>query len=56
MKIVLEITMSKFGPDVDIQPDEEVMSLSLKDHEDVVDEIIRSLQHYRVISEDQTGA
>ena len=55
MKIVLEITMSKFGPDVDIQPDDEALTLSQQDHENVVDEIIRSMQHYRVI-DNQTGA
>ena len=53
MKIVLEIKMSKFGPDVDIQPDDDAVILCQQDHEAVVDEIIRSMGYYRILSEDQ---
>jgi len=56
MRIVLEITLSKFGPDVDIQPDDEALALSQHDHEQVVDEVIRSMTHYRILNADQTDA
>lgn len=56
MRIVLEIKTSKFGPDVDIQPDSEVMMLPKDDHEAMVDEIVRAMEHYRIFNADQTGA
>lgn len=47
MKITLEITSYDIGgPDVDVQPDHDFLLLSAASQQALVEEAIRSLQHY----------
>jgi len=46
MKITLAFTLYDNGPDVDVQPDRDFLNLSVPYQQSLIEETIRSLQHY----------
>jgi hypothetical protein len=46
VKITLEVTLYDSGPDVDVRPDRDFLTLGAPYQQALIEEAIRSLQHY----------
>jgi hypothetical protein len=55
MKIVLDVeVISDFGINIDVQPEIAITDLSVPDQQAIVEEAIRSLEHYIIMINDPT--
>ena len=57
MKIVLDVQLSSFGINIDVQPDDAIADMNGAEQQAIAEEAIRALQHFIVmITPDQTTA
>jgi len=57
MKIVLEVNLSSFGINIDVQPDNLIDDMDGAEQQAIAEEAIRALQHFIImITPDQIGA
>lgn len=57
MKIVLDVHLSSFGINIDVQPDNLIDDMDGSEQEAIAEEAIRALQHFIImITSDQEGA
>ncbi len=57
MKIVLEVNLSSFGINIDVQPDNSIDDMDGAEQQAIAEEAIRALQHFIImITPDQIGA
>jgi hypothetical protein len=57
MKIVLDVQLSDFGINIDVQPDNAIADMSGAEQQAIAEEAIRALQHFiLMVTPDQTGA
>ena len=55
MKIVLDVeVISDFGINIDVQPEIAITDLSVPEQQAIVEEAIRSLEHYIIMIKDPT--
>ena len=55
MKIVLDVELiSGFGINIDVQPEFAITDLSVPEQQAIVEEAIRSLEHYIIMINDPT--
>jgi hypothetical protein len=55
MKIVLDVeVISDFGINIDVQPEIAITDLSVPEQQAIVEEAIRSLEHYIIMINDPT--
>ena len=55
MKIVLDVELiSDFGINIDVQPEITITDLSVPEQQAIVEEAIRSLEHYIIMINDPT--
>lgn len=56
MKIVLDVQLSSFGINIDVQPDRAIDNMSGADQQAIAEEAIRALEHYIImVTPDQVG-
>ena len=46
MRIVLDVQLSSFGINIDVQPDKSINKMSGADQQAIAEEAIRALEHY----------
>ena len=57
MKIVLEVNLSSFGINIDVQPDNSIDDMDGAEQQAIAEEAIRALQHFIVmVTPDQIDA
>lgn len=57
MKIVLEVNLSSFGINIDVQPDNSIDDMDGAEQQAIAEEAIRALQHFIImITPDQIDA
>jgi hypothetical protein len=57
MRIVLDVQLSSFGINIDVQPEDAIADMSGAEQQAIAEEAIRALQHFIVmVTPDQTGA
>jgi hypothetical protein len=49
MKIVLDVQLSSFGINIDVQPDRAIDNMSGADQQAIAEEAIRALEHYIIM-------
>jgi hypothetical protein len=49
MKIVLDVQLSSFGINIDVQPDKAINKMSGADQQAIAEEAIRALEHYIIM-------
>ena len=49
MKIVLDVQLSNFGINIDVQPDRAIDNMSGADQQAIAEEAIRALEHYIIM-------
>jgi hypothetical protein len=56
MRLVLDVQLSSFGINIDVQPDELVANMDCAEQQAIAEEAIRALQHYIImVTPDQVG-
>lgn len=57
MKIVLDVQLSSFGINIDVQPDDAITNMNGAEQQAIAEEAIRALQHFIVmVTPDQIDA
>jgi hypothetical protein len=57
MKIVLDVQLSSFGINIDVQPDKSIANMDGAEQQAIAEEAIRALQHFIImITPDQIDA
>jgi hypothetical protein len=57
MKIVLDVQLSSFGINIDVQPDDAIADMNGAEQQAIAEEAIRALQHFIVmVTPDQIDA
>jgi len=57
MKIILDVHLSSFGINIDVQPDNVIDDMDGSEQQAIAEEAIRALQHFIImITSDQEGA
>jgi hypothetical protein len=57
MKIVLDVQLSSFGINIDVQPDNSIDDMSGAEQQAIAEEAIRALQHFIImVTPDQIDA
>lgn len=57
MKIVLDVQLSSFGINIDVQPDDAMADMNGAEQQAIAEEAIRALQHFIVmVTPDQIDA
>jgi hypothetical protein len=57
MKVVLDVQLSSFGINIDVQPDKSIANMDVAEQQAIAEEAIRALQHFIImITPDQIDA
>ena len=49
MKIVLDVQLSSFGINIDVQPENDIVEMSALEQHAIAQEAIRALEHYIIM-------